>query len=219
VRDGDYSVTHNVLSEFTDIVDYVLMNRENSGLGPSINMALAHIDALNRYNSDPVCPDQNRVTEFVCYNQDDLLYSPRWLEKITSLFLALEKQHKIGFASGVECFEHPVKKRLNSEIILKDYIRAAQMFARREYWMSMFPVTRYDPETRNVRAKPNDGIGSGVDWHFIRNHPNSVCRTGKTCLVIPGLVKHLGYRDSTWLARELPESVEDKLVIEGELSK
>ena len=76
----------------------------------------------------------------------------------------------------------------------------------------MYPIHPFDPETGRKRAKPNDGMGSGVDWWFIRNHDNSVCKTGKTCLVLPGLVKHLGYNQSTWLqnGREMPESTEDK---------
>ena len=79
---------------------------------------------------------------------------------------------------------------------------------------SMWPIPRFDPETQRERAKPNDGIGSGVDWHFIRNAENSVCKTGKTCLVVPGLIQHNGFDQSTWLKRELPESDEDKRKIE-----
>ena len=87
------------------------------------------------------------------------------------------------------------------------------MFARRSYWMSMFPIPRFDPETGQVRAKPNDGLGSGVDWHVIRNHQNSICKTGRTCLVLPGLLQHMGFNKSTWLNRELPESELDKAII------
>lgn len=79
----------------------------------------------------------------------------------------------------------------------------------------MYPIPRLDPETGRVRANPHLGIGSGVDWHFVRNHENSICRTGRTCLVIPGLLQHAGYKESTWLQRELPESEEDKRTIDG----
>jgi hypothetical protein len=98
-------------------------------------------------------------------------------------------------------------------MILKDWIRAANIFGRHDYWMSMYPISRIDPETGRERAKPNDGMGSGVDWWFIRNHPNSVCKTGRTNLVIPGLLQHMGYDKSTWLQRELPESDADKTKI------
>lgn len=74
----------------------------------------------------------------------------------------------------------------------------------------MWPISRIDPETGRERGKPNDGMGSSVDWWFIRNHKNSVCKTGRTNLVMPGLLVHIGYKDSTWLKRELPESEFDK---------
>jgi len=182
---------------YLSMVDHILVHKDNLGLGPSINQALGHIDVLNRYYADDTSPDNDRVTDFICYCQDDLLYSPKWLEKMLSFFCLLENEHNLGFASGVECVEHEVRENLGRGLVLKDYIRAAQMFARREYWMSMWPIPRHDPETGQVRAHPHNGMGSGADWYFIRNHPNSVCETGKTCLVIPGLVKHMGYKEST----------------------
>jgi hypothetical protein len=130
------------------------------------------------------------------------------------MFLLFEKQHNLGFASGIECVEHETSQAIASRVLLKKWIRAAQMFGRHEYWMSMFPIPRFDPETGAIRAKPNNGIGSGVDWHFIRNHLNSVDRTGRNCLVLPGLCVHAGFKDSTWLKRELPESRHDKDEIE-----
>lgn len=187
--------------------DYILSNSRNAGLGPSINMALAHIDALKRWEENP--------PPFTVYVQDDVLYSAGWLERLSKMFLLFEKQHKLGFASGVECIEHPPRKDLGGGMILKDWIRATCMFARHEYWMSMWPIPRIDPETGRERGRPHDGLGSSVDWWFIRNHPNSVCRSGRTNLVIPGLLQHLGYKESTWLKRELPESESDKKIIEG----
>ncbi len=214
VRDGDYGVTRFAEDEFASKLDYILTSYENEGLGPAINLALAHIDALNRWWGHPTHGDPTKVAPFTIYCQDDLLYTPGWLEKLVANFTVLESSHKLGFASGLECVEHEVKWTLHKGMVLKDWIRAANMFARREYWMSMFPIPRLDPETRQVRAKPNDGMGSGVDWWFIRNHENSVCRSGRTCLVIPGLVKHLGYKESTWLKRDLPESESDRKAIE-----
>lgn len=175
-----------------------------------------HISAINAWGTDDRAPDLDNVTQFICYCQDDLLYTKGWLERLAKMFMLMEKQYNLGFASGVECIEHAVKKDLGNGLLLKDWIRAAQMFGRRDYWLSMFPITRFDPETGRIRAKPNNGIGSGVDWHFIRNHQNSVCKSGKTCLVIPGLVRHMGYKESTWLNGELPESDNDKHIIEND---
>jgi glycosyltransferase involved in cell wall biosynthesis len=215
VRDGDFADTRFV-NDY-DFVDHVLTHNKNLGLGPSINQALAHIDALNKYYGSSVHKGHSQMYEksdFICYCQDDLLYSKGWLERMIKFFIIFEKNCKLGFASGVECIEHQEGlKDLGNGMLLKHYIRAAQMFGRTEYWMSMYPIPAFDPETRQLRAKPNDGIGSGVDWHFIRNHENSVCRTGRTCLVFPGLVKHMGYDQSTWLKREMPESESDKLEI------
>jgi hypothetical protein len=190
--------------------DYVLQSSSNEGLGPTINRAIAHIKSLNDWYSHPTHGDANFVAPYVVMCQDDLLYTPNWLPVLASRFRAYEPLYNLGFASGVECVEHPVRKDLGGGIVLKDWIRAAQMLGRREYWESMMPIPRLDPETGRVRARPNDGMGSGVDWWLIRNHPNSVCRTGRTCLVMPGLVQHAGYDRSTWLDRDLPESKSDK---------
>ena len=217
VRDGDYSSTRFAEDEFD--LDYILTSSENNGLGPAINLALTHVNTINNWFDHRTHGDASKVAPFIVYCQDDLLYTPGWLEKLARNFLVLEKAQKLGFASGLECVEHETKQVLHGGMVLKNWIRAANMFARREYWMSMFPIPRFDPETGNIRAKPNDGMGSGVDWWFIRNHENSVCKTGRTCLVIPGLVQHLGYKDSTWLKRELPESEKDKKTINEQNAK
>jgi len=193
--------------------DYVLQSQKNEGLGPTINRAVAHIKSINDWYSHPTHGDASLVAPYIVMCQDDLLYTPNWLPVLASRFRAYEPLHDLGFASGVECVEHPVRRDLGGGIVLKDWIRAAQILGKREYWESMMPIPRLDPETGRVRAKPNDGMGSGVDWWLIRNHPNSVCRTGRTCLVMPGLVQHAGYDRSTWLDRELPESDSDKEMI------
>jgi hypothetical protein len=192
---------------------HMLVHPENMGLGPSINQALSHIQALNQWFEHPTHGDPSKVAPFVCYIQDDILVSKDWLPKMAKFFMLLEKPYNLGFASGIECIEHPVRYELNGGMQLKNWIRAANMFGRREYWMSMYPIPRFDPETGRVRAKPNDGMGSGVDWWFVRNHENSVCRTGRTNLVFPGMMVHAGYDQSTWLKRELPESDSDKEIV------
>ena len=221
VIDGTHGPTCDVVNSFfrRGFIDHVLYHAENLGLAPSINQALAHIDALNLYYGHTTHGDASQVSDVVCYCQDDITYEKGWLTKLVRLFFMFEKQFNIGFASGAACPEHKEKTRITDGIVLKDWIRATHMLARREYWMSMFPIPRFDVETNAVRAKPNDGVGSGVDWHFIRDHENSVCKTGRTCLVIPGLVRHIGYKESTWLKRELPETADDLARIEKELTK
>lgn len=193
--------------------DYVLSSIENEGLGPTINRAVAHIKSVNDWYSHPTHGDASKVAPYIVMCQDDLLYTKDWLPRLASQFRAYEQRFKLGFASGIECVEHPVRAQLPNGVLLKDWIRAAQMLGRREYWESLIPIPRLDPETGQVRAKPNDGMGSGVDWWLIRNHENSVCKTGRTCLVIPSLCQHAGFDSSTWLKRELPESPDDKEMV------
>lgn len=212
IRDGDYLVSYNAIRDgFIELVDHVLTHRETLGLGPSINQALAHIDSLKRWDGVNAPP-------FTIYLQDDVLYTRGWLDRLAKMFLIFEKPHRLGFASGIESIEHPIRKDLGNGMVLKDWIRATCMFARHETWMSMWPISRIDPETGRERGRPHDGLGSSVDWWFIRNHENSVCKTGRTNLVIPGLLQHAGYNKSTWLKRDLPESELDKLTVEKFMS-
>lgn len=215
VQDGLNVDCDNKVFEHDSIVEHRLEHKECLGLGPSINQALSHIDTLDRWYEHPTHGDRGKVAPFICYIQDDVLVTPGWLQKMLTFFMMYEKQHNLGFASGIECVEHATSKTLPNGMLLKPWIRAANMFGRREYWMSMFPIPRLDVETGQVRARPNDGMGSGVDWWFVRNHENSVTRTGRTNLVIPGLMVHAGYDRSTWLKRELPESDSDKKKIES----
>lgn len=208
ILDGDE--LNPTVREFKKIIDTVIQHQDNQGLGPSINQALAHIQSVNQWFEHPTHGDPEQVAPFVCYIQDDVLVTPGWLPKMAKFFMLYEQQYRLGFASGVESVEHATQKDLGNGMLLKPWIRAASMFGRREYWMSMAPIPRLDPETGRVRAKPNDGMGSGVDWWFVRNHQNSIVKSGKTCLVFPGMMAHAGYADSTWLKRELPESDLDK---------
>lgn len=214
---GYYTANASVHALPHSTADHTIISRQNEGLGPTINRAVGAICSLNEWYEHPTHGDPSQVAPYIVMCQDDLLYSKDWLPILASRFRAYGQLHKLGFASGVECIEHPTREILADGIILKDWIRAAQMLGTREYWKSLLPIPRLDPETGNIRAKPNDGMGSGVDWWLIRNHPNSVCQTGRTCLVMPGLVQHAGYNKSTWLkgGREMPESDADKEKIDG----
>jgi hypothetical protein len=214
VRGGDKTLDASLKYVSLGLVDHLLVHHENMGLGPSINQSLSQVRDLNAWHKSR--GEESKVSSFVSYCQDDLLYSSGWLEELIKWFTLFEGSKKLGFASGVECVEHRILQEENfggRRILTKEWIRAANMFGRTDYWMSMHPIHGIDPETGRLRARPNDGMGSGVDWWFIRNHENSVCKTGRKCLVLPGLIRHAGYKDSTWLKRELPESEEDKAAI------
>ena len=198
-----------ISSQFMDDADHIIISKENEGLGPMINRTIAFIKNVNGWFEDEHVGDPNQVSSSIVMCQDDLLYNKDWLPKLFSRYIALGHK-KIGFATGLECVEHPIKEKIDDGMLLKDWIRASQMLAIHDYWYDLMPIPAFDPETKALRGKPNDGLGSGVDWWMIRNHPQSVCKSGRTCLVIPGLVQHIGYDSSTWLDRELPESDEDK---------
>jgi len=202
VADGHHNATSEVLREFEQLWDHKIEHAICQGLGPSINQALAYINANKPWDITP--------SPLTVYVQDDVQYSRGWLEKLSQKFLQLERPLNLGFASGIECIEHPVKKDIGNGMVTKDWIRATCMMARHDYWMSMWPIPRIDPETGRERGRPHDGLGSSVDWWFIRNAVNSVCKTSRTNLVIPGLLQHIGYKESTWLKRDLPESNSDK---------
>lgn len=212
VRDGNFVVTQNLIEEEAGQIDFILTSQDNRGLGPSINSAIAHIGTLKAWDSTYV--------PLTCYVQDDVIFKQGWLEKLSSKFIQLHRPLNLGFASGHSAVEHVHDTRADTRKIGHDmytskYIRATCMMAMHDYWQSMCPIPRIDPEIGRERGRPHDGLGSGVDWHFIRVHQNSVYRTGRTNLIIPGLVMHNGYRKSTWLKRELPESDSDKVVIGG----
>ncbi|MHB8407878.1 MAG: glycosyltransferase family 2 protein [Acidiferrobacterales bacterium] len=203
VQDGHNGSVAEVIRQNEYLFDRVILNTNNEGLGPCLNEALQNV--ASRWDPAP----------FICYVQDDLLYTKLWLERMVQMFVSLERMHKLAFASGVECIEHQEGRQdLYGGMQLKKYIRAANMFGRRETFEDMLPIPPVDPETGRLRGKPNDGLGSGVDWHFMRIHPRSAEKTSRQCLVIPGLLLHMGYKESTWLKRELPESVADKQAIE-----
>jgi glycosyltransferase involved in cell wall biosynthesis len=189
--------------------DHVLISPTNLGLAPSINRALAHVYSLNDYYGHPTHGDPNQVSQYIAYCQDDILYGEDWLRKLIKL-REIHKKEKLAFASGIESIEHPPRKSVGGGAILKDWVRMTQLVAPVDFWRSFPPIPRYDPETGRVRAKPNDGVGSSVDWFYMRDREHGLVGRGLTNLVMPGLCQHIGYKDSTWLARELPESEEDK---------
>jgi glycosyltransferase involved in cell wall biosynthesis len=184
-----------------DKADHVLWHNASLGLGPSINQALSHINNLNLYYD-------NNKSNFICMCQDDILYANEWLEKLLKVHNLFSRTKKLGFATGHLAPEHKEKTEIkfgNETLYFKPWIRATQMLAPADYWMSMYPISRIDPETGRERARPHGGMGSSVDWWLVRDHPNSVCNSGRTNIVYPGLIKHIGYKESTWLDRELPE--------------
>lgn len=210
VHDGTCEETRKLLESFRFFFDHKILHSVNEGLGPSMNQALAFIGALKSWDKQYV--------PLTCYVQDDVVFSKNWLQTLVGKFLQLETPLALGFASGHDAVEHRNDPRacrtdLGNGMYTSKYIRATCMLAHHTFWSSMLPIPRVDPETGQERGRPHDGLGSGVDWHFLRVHPGSVAKRHRTNLVIPGLVVHAGFRESTWLKRELPESENDKKIM------
>lgn len=210
VVDGFDADTVTLFNGYGDLIDQTIISERNEGLGPSLNKAIALVGALKSWDDGAV--------PLTCYVQDDVVFARDWLATLTGKFLQLERPLGLAFASGHSAVEHyddprAQRKDLGGGMYVSKYIRATCMLARHETWRSMIPIPRVDPETGRERGRPHNGMGSGVDWHFVRVHDNSVVRTNRTNLVIPGLVVHAGYDKSTWLNRELPESEADKAAI------
>ncbi len=185
-----------------DQADHVLWHNVSLGLGPSINQALCHINNLNTYFD-------NNKSSFICMIQDDVEYQNGWLDKLIKVYSIFSRTHKIGFVTGHEAPEHATTGTIQfgkDTLLLKPWIRATNMMATTEYFLSMYPIPRMDPETGRERARPHGGMGSSVDWWFIRNHVNSVCKSGRINIVYPGLIKHVGDTTSTWYKGTLPEN-------------
>lgn len=208
--DGTDDDSVEMLQKNPDLVDHIVVSQRNEGLGPSLNKAVAFVGALKSWDDGAV--------PLTCYVQDDVLFAKDWLATLTGKFLQLERPLGLAFASGHNAVEHyddprADRRDLGGGMYTSRYIRATNMLARHETWRSMLPIPRVDPETGRERGRPHNGMGSGVDWHFVRVHDNSVVRTNRTNLIVPGLVIHAGFDKSTWLDRELPESEADKAAV------
>lgn len=202
--DGPNYGLDDLLQRYFDTVDYKIVSSRNEGLGPALNKLIPFVGGLKSWEPAPL----------TCYVQDDVVFADGWLERLVTKYVQLSGPLKLAFATGhhaVEHYDDPRAQRTNlgPGMYTSRYIRATCMMAYHEVWSSMLPIPSVDLETGLQRGKPDNGLGSGVDWHFLRVHPGSVTKTGRTNLVIPGLVVHAGYKDSTWLKRELPESTDD----------
>lgn len=209
VLDGFDAETLKVLNGYGDLLDQTIISEKNEGLGPSLNKAFALVDSMRKWDGG---------YPLTTYVQDDVIFAQGWYEKLSSKYVQMFGALRLAFASGHSAVEHKEDPRaethaLGADMYTNKYIRATCMMAFNSVWMSMLPIPKIDPETGQERGRPHNGLGSGVDWHFVRVHPNSVVRKGMTNLIIPGLVVHNGYNKSTWLKKDLPELETDKALM------
>ena len=211
IQDGEDEEVENVVKKFRKegLVDNFIFKGENEGLAPALNSSFQFCLQNEEYFDVEDYGNFRKTSSFLSLNQDDILYSPNWLPTLVSNFCLLEKKENLALVTGITSPEHPIVKNLPLNLQLKNWVRMTQLMGRWSFFKEIFPIPVYDPETRKQRAHPHNGIGSSVDWWICRNSNRCLVNTGRYALVVTGLLQHLGYKDSTWLKRELEETQED----------
>lgn len=184
-------------------IDYLVeLSQEN----PKIHITVANTNS-------GVCESVNRILQychskfgniedvFLAKMEDDMSYTPGWLDKCLDLF-EIYKDQPIGFVGGYVAPEHPTVRMVDHpnghKLFARTEMRGNCMIGRLDYWYSMYPIPENIPGKSYRRGKPDNGHGSHNDWHFLRDHDLSVEKTGKICILYPGLLKHEGAESSTW---------------------
>jgi hypothetical protein len=193
--------------------DQVLRNKESQGVALSLNTALELIRARDRYFVKPGRnPRLSERGEFISYHQDDLLYSPGWLDKCLSAF---QRHPQTVFVTGWknDHSDHPVSKQ-DGEYMLKLTLSGQHLMARREYWFSLDPMTMlygwsagtlpYEPH-RGGPENPFEERGnpgpnrkcSRFDWYLMIDNPRSPVLLGRFNVALD-VITNIGKEDSTW---------------------
>lgn len=131
------------------------------------------------------------------------------------------KKYKIGFFSGHDAPEHKTIDKGSDFsypggiIKIKESMRATNIIGETELWQNVMPIPRLDADGKprgfpDPRKDGKRGKGSNIDiwltgWNskdFLPKQAAHGCPAiyGHKCLIIPGLVKHVGWKaeNSTW---------------------
>lgn len=163
---------------------------------------------------------------YMCYLQDDLeIIEKDWLLKLLSAYEDLKERYQIGFFSGYDCVEHPVRKIVSHDgvdVLLKDSQGAPNLIGKKSFWESIGMPPQNNPDGSR-RGFPDKGRGSQIDlWLtgcmsrsiFVPRVASLTCSylQKKTVMVIP-MMKHLGqsleestWRSKNWRSRDQRES-------------
>jgi len=164
------------------IADYLYVPR-NRGLAAAMNIGLSYWLA-------------DKDVRWISYFQDDVDVHPKMLE-ILSRF---QKYSQV--LTGHDAGEHRAhKESVVDGVSIKDKwaIRATHVHASASFWRDMMPIP-----TRELGAPKRQGLGRGlgsdVDWWFVRDSPKSSQKTNRPVLCVPGLVRSFLYKaeDSCW---------------------
>jgi len=196
---------------------YFIHFPNRQGIACAINAGWFHAEMLNKFYGD---------AKYFCYIQDDTIVTKKgWLDILIKSYEEYEdgdNEEDIGFFSGHDAPEHKSTHGCGWTEISKDrgikfkkFIRATNLIGTTEFWRSMMPIPKDNPrgDPRGFPTPGKDGKkgrGSNIDvWLTGGNSagfcgsdagPNCCHNQGKVCMVIPGLVKHVGNsaKDSTW---------------------
>ncbi len=152
--------------------------------------------------------------DYVCYLQDDLVsVENNWMLKIIGVYERLREKYKIGFFSGFDAPEHPVKEVFGWDghlVLIKKSTSATNLIAEKSFLQTIGYLPRLNRDGSR-RGFPDKGVGSHIDvdligcyskskFHPTHSAPNCSYRQGKDVMVIPGCLQHLGQppKESTW---------------------
>ena len=202
--------------------EYILIIQPNQGIACAINAGWYHAEMLNKFYGD--------TKYFCYIQDDTVITKKGWLDILIKSYEEYEYgneeedsgEEDIGFFSGHDAPEHKSTHGCGWTEITKDrgikfkkFLRATNLIGTTEFWRSMMPIPRNNPrgDPRGFPTPGKDGKrgrGSNIDvWLTGGNSagfcdsdagPNCCHNQGKICMVIPGLVKHVGNKakDSTW---------------------
>lgn len=206
VDDGSDQDTKDYLNDAD--LEMVISSKRNNGISPSVEIGIMAIDAWWRFKSAEENLGDSRL--IVSYVQDDVIFTKKgWVQFCVDKYGEVDKKYSdvsIGFITGHEAPEHAGSERIKCEVPgckFRDHIRATHMMNELHRWKMHFPVTTTG-ESGVLRGHPGNGRGSDFDWWVLRGK-KGIYGDVFTNLVIPGILEHIGYNQSTWQPNELEE--------------
>lgn len=183
---------------------FVVLSKRRNGVVFGFNMLWNMIDYYDMFWEEK---------PYLCYLQDDcFILEDGWLWILLDAYEKLKEKFNIGFFSGYDAPEHPIRERLimeGREMFLKDSQTATNLIATKEFWRSIGWIPRRNPDG-SERGFPGKNKGSHIDLYltgcmseskFVRGAAGENCSYNqkKKVLVIP-MIEHLGIKDkeSTW---------------------
>jgi len=181
----------------------IVLNKQRKGLRYGFDMLWAKMEVYNLSHGE---------FPYLCYHQDDVeILDPRWAEILIEAYQNLKGKYNVGFFSGCDSVEHPVKQRIEwkgMNVLLKSSQAFQNTIAEKSFWRSIGRVPKLNPNGQNP-GFPNNGRGSNLDVWFMgccsksrynrgAASPNCSFVRRKSVMVIP-MMKHLGkFENSTW---------------------